>query len=650
MTSSMQTERVPTFQFVGGFLCLVIAVPMTLVLVLDHFGGLSLPGCGEGGGCAAAARSWWGKVPGTEWPVSFVGLAYFTGLLLAWFACREGIPAAFRYLVRLGALLSVMFCVVMIVKGTICWYCIGTHAANLVFWGLMESVRTKPAVSLRPLVATAVVFVIATVVLGIFERQQKEQTLAKLDQEADESLQEIIDATSEKAASAQLTETTVRNDTSVSKSDSTKNAIPEPVTENTDSSEATAEQNTGLTGRYRWGPEKAAIRIVMQTDYQCPDCRAVELKAREILNQRDDVSLSIKHFPMDKSCNTGMSRTLHGNACWAARAAETAGILRGADGFFEMHHWLFDRRGSFTNQELNDGLLELGYDPYEFVELMKSQETLELVQTDIEEGRGLGLRFTPMIFINGVQLRGVFEQNASKLIHAVNRLAATNPPPMTAAADRPPNAIEKYVGDWQASRRLTLPPDSHPWAKGPERAKMNIVVWGDYQEKWTIKADRAIVKWLEGKADVRYSFRHFPFQKDCNAVLSVPTVHPKACLASQAAEAAGILGGLDGYWLMHHWLMDNHRSLNEASVRQGVGDLGFDAEALFETMKNPDVAAAIEEDCRAAKRSLKSRASLLHRGGIPTIYVNGKAVPWWRDQGKIFLDQILDAVYSGRAR
>ena len=64
----------------------------------------------------------------------------------------------------------------------------------------------------------------------------------------------------------------------------------------------------------------------MLTDYQCPDCRRLEDEAMRLVEERDDLSLSIKHFPMCAEatpgvpCNKYVKRTLHANACWAARA------------------------------------------------------------------------------------------------------------------------------------------------------------------------------------------------------------------------------------------------------------------------------------------------------------------------------------------
>ena len=610
-------------RYFGGFVFLGLAAILSVALVVDHFDVMRLPGCGEGGGCAQAAASKWGKVPGTSWPVSFVGLAFFGSLLAAWLDSGRSLPSILRQIVRVGALISVMFIVVMISQGYVCYYCLGAHAANLAFWILLETSKMRSGASLRPFFTTVVVFGCASAILGAIDGWASRRAVADLNRQADESLQEIIASSTQKVTDG-------GDSTTV-----TDSRDPEAI-------QGASDEGPGFTGRYRLGPEIAPIRLVIITDYQCPDCRAVEAKAREIMEGHDDVSLSIKHSPMDQSCNTHISRTLHSNACWAARVAEAAGLLRGEDGFWEMHHWLFDIKGSFTNQELREGLLELGYDPPEFIKMMTGDETLRLVQADADEAHDLGLFFTPMIFINGHQLRGVFAANAQKLVGAVEQLSAQHLPPLSAAGDKPPPALEKSIDDWREQPRRTLPPDLRRWADGPDDAKVRIVMWADYQEKQTARADRIIREWMEGRNDAQYIFRHFPFDESCNPVVT-RTAHPLACRASRAAEAAGILGGAEGYWKMHDWLMANQQVFGDTALRAAAVRMGFEPDVLLRTIDGPEVVNPIVEDARAAKRNKQSRISLLYRQGIPTIYVNGKAVPRWRLGSKSILAEVLDA-------
>ncbi len=162
---------------------------------------------------------------------------------------------------------------------------------------------------------------------------------------------------------------------------------------------------------------------------------------------------------------------------------------------------------------------------------------------------------------------------------------------------------------------------------------MTVVLWGDYQEPFTATADQSIREILAVGGDVRYTFRHYPFNQECNPVATA-TRHPQACLAARAAEAAGSIGGPDGYWRMHEWLMSNQGSLDVNSIRRAAPTLGLDPDALVAAMEQPEVAAAIAEDARAAKRfGLRS---------IPMIFVNGKFVPRWQLDGRSMLAEIVE--------
>jgi protein-disulfide isomerase len=136
--------------------------------------------------------------------------------------------------------------------------------------------------------------------------------------------------------------------------------------------------------------------------------------------------------------------------------------------------------------------------------------------------------------------------------------------------------------------------------------------------------DIAIRERIQGRPNVRYTFRHFPIDPKANPTLP-PNVrpealHPLAGRAAQAAEAAGSLGGIAGYWKMHDWLMRNLSSFNDESLRAAARSLGLDPAALFAAMDRPEIGAAIVEDARAAQQ--------LGLTGVPMVFINGKWV--WR--------------------
>jgi len=642
---------------------------MSLLLVLEEIHSVALPGCGEEGACEQAANSIWGKLPLVGWPTSFLGLAYFAAALITWVINCGALPKTLRYIVRLGVLASLFFSAILLVKWMVCPYCIAAHLGNIAFWITVEYTKARPAKVKVALSHAGVSFAAVSLALGIWNARVEAQSLAKAEADLTDTTQKIIEA-------SRQTETQPAVDRN-----STGAVSPDAAVE--------VQQRKPFTGRYRLGPEEAPIRIVMITDYQCRDCRRIEQQVHEIVTSRNDVSLSIKHFPFNKACNPCVRKEGHRNACWAARAAQAAGILWGDEGFFKMHSWLFQRRGVFqTTKELEDGIRSLGYDAEGFVKVMMSEETVRPIEEDCHEARALGLFFTPMIFINGVELKGWHAPQA--VSRAIEQIAATNPPARSAAFDRPALAVDKYVSDWRDEQVRQLPPDGSSWSIGPEDAAVDVVLWGDYQENGTAEADGIIRSFIVEGHPLRYTFRHYPFDGGCNPHIPFPR-HPLACWASQAAEAAGRLGGNESYWQMHAWLMEHQEDPLQAAatqlgldtdtlrkalytmteelrqkaatekgfavdaaldamkgaadegLRQAAGEMGLDHEALLAMMEDPAVLAAIGEDIGAGKKLPQLRYGTrpgLH--GIPTIFVNQRYVPRWQLKGQNVLRLILE--------
>ncbi len=582
----------PLFTMGGVFL--IISIGASLILVMKHLQFVEAPGCGAGGGCDQAANSPWGKVPLIDWPVSFIGLAYFVALAIMWInaTMNGGVTSMARTIVRLGAAMSVLFIIVMIAGGYLCWYCLATHLGNFAFLATIELAPKRTVGVGRNLAFAGGAFAVVTALqVGALTMVDKE-----LERQQQESVRQIVGA---------------------------------------DPSE-----RTPFTGRYRLGPEDAPIRIVVFGDYQCKLCRSTEPELQRILAQRDDVSLSVKHFPFSRDCNRfATSRMQHGNACWAARTAETAGILRGNDGFWEMHHWLFNRRGNFTAPELRAGLAELGYDAQQFEQIMMGAEALALVQADIEEGRGIFVTSTPAIFINGVQLRGV--DRVGVVTRAVQQVAASRPPSGSAINDEPAPSLTQIVDYWRALPTRAIPEKPETWMTGAssEAGLIDVVLWGDYQEPFTKAADGVLRGIMDARGDVRYAFRHYVFNVDCNPFITT-TKHPLACRAAAAAEAAGALGGNDGYWRMHDWLLANQATFGDAALRAAAPSLGFDADALLAEMNNTEHTEAISADATAGRS--------IGVNSVPTIFINGKRLASWRYDDQPVLATIIHEAASGQ--
>lgn len=593
---------------VAGFILLIAAIAASGMLVWQHFTAGSLPGCGPGSACADATGSAWGSVPLINWPVSFVGLAYFIGLAAAWLAVPTKGFGFLPWVVRLGAAFSILYVGVMIVGDMPCPYCIASHIANLAFLGVMETARLQVAragarsatagLLALPVQRLGIGFIAASVVLGGWQFQFSQRKAATAERELEDFTAAMV--------------------TAAESHDGT--------TERTD---------RGFTGRYLYGPEQAPIRIVKFTNYQCIDCQRIDAEVERILATRDDVSLSIKHFPMSNQCNRHISRDMHTNSCWAARAVEAAGILGGNDAYWQMHHWVFQRRGSFTEPELRTGLLQLGYrDPDAFIRVMRSNETLRLVQEDIEEAVSLGIMFTPMVFLNGVEFRGWTATNG--VARAINALAATNPDP-AATDDQPASAFEKHIGDWREGAVRRLSRISTARVIGPADARAQIVLFGDYEEPRVAEADAMIRSLIADNPNARYTFRHYPFNQGCNSHIT-RTAYEHSCWAHRAAEAVAIVYGSSGYWRMHDWLLENQEQaatmFTDDALRAAAASLGMDAEAIIEMMAGQQVAAALQTDTNDVQaRNVR---------GMPRLFVNDRWVPRWKFEGHDVLGTIIE--------
>lgn len=580
-------------RFVAGLLGLTISMSASAALVAKHLHLFSAPGCGAGSACDKAAESIFGSVPFVGWPLSHFGLAWFSVLLVAWVASFRGtlISGQLRNLVRLGAAGSLVYIGAMLIGGYLCPYCLAVHAGNFLFL-LSEAGarRTRgPLLAFAP--SAALVFGLVTGALVSAEAWQ----LRIAEQERLQSTQSIIEAT----------------------------GTPPVI------------QGEPFIGRYPRGPEQAPIRIVSFIDYACGACKKIEEQAERILSSRDDVMLSVKHFPLCTDCNAFVPDNMHPTSCRAAIAAETAGLLGGSDAFWAISRWLFERKGAFTNGQLRGYVAQSGLDVEAFFATLESEEPKRRVQADTEEADLLGVFGTPVVYINGGELKGFHGDDG--LVQAVEDLGAAGLPARDASADQPIGAIERHIAAWRSGTAADIRPGQHSWTLGPEDASgeeaqiIEVVLFADYLIPSTVQADALVRELVARRTDVQYSFRHFPLSAGCNPI-SKRTIHQFSCPAHYAAEAAGRLYGEHGYWSMHDWILSHQVEIDVAAIDVAAAELGFDVDVIRDGLNDPVILQAIEFDSREAAR-VRAFAS-------PSIVIAGRLVPNWRQPG--ILDLIVD--------
>jgi len=161
---------------------------------------------------------------------------------------------------------------------------------------------------------------------------------------------------------------------------------------------------------------------------------------------------------------------------------------------------------------------------------------------------------------------------------AVTQSAGNQNPEPTCQVDPPlptPNPTDEM---------LFAPDPEQDWIKGPEDGPITIVEYGDFQCPYCAEASQNLEDLMEKYPDeIRLVYRHFPLD----------SIHDKAILATQAAEAAG---KQDAFWEMHDLLyaaQDQWSDLNPAEFTQWAADqaedLGLDREQFEEDLNSEPI-------------------------------------------------------------
>ncbi|MWA01760.1 Na+/H+ antiporter NhaA [Actinomadura sp. LD22] len=166
--------------------------------------------------------------------------------------------------------------------------------------------------------------------------------------------------------------------------------------------------------------------------------------------------------------------------------------------------------------------------------------------------------------------------------------------------------------------------DDRDHVRGPERAPVTVVEYGDFECPYCGRAEPVIRELLAGQGDVRYVWRHLP----------LTDVHPQAHLAAQAAEAAA---AQDAFWEMHDLLFRHQDALQARDLVRYAGEIGLDVPRFRDDLRRAAGNARIAEDVDSADLSGVS--------GTPTFFVNGR-----RHHGAYDLESLRHAVAVARKR
>ncbi len=332
------------------------------------------------------------------------------------------------------------------------------------------------------------------------------------------------------------------------------------------------------------GDPNAPITIVEYTDYQCPYCSQHSSQTMpQVVQQMVEtgrVYYILKDFPLDQ---------LHPDARIGAAAARCAGEQ---EAYWEMHDALFAQQSVWAGNgeaAATEALLgmarELNLDTQEFGACLESGRFNDAVETNLQEGRSLGVNGTPHFFIDGYPLNGArpFEHfeiavglaEEGTLAEAFTQPSQPEPQQPQAPQQEYPLAIA--LGD--------------AFRIGDPNAPITIVEFTDFQCPYCSRHHQQtypqILQEYVETGIVQYVFKDFPLS----------SIHPQAVKASEAARCAG---DQDAYLEMHDILFNRQQ---EWSVSNPIPifaayatEMGLDTAEFTQCLETNKYEAAVNAD------------------------------------------------------
>lgn len=161
---------------------------------------------------------------------------------------------------------------------------------------------------------------------------------------------------------------------------------------------------------YFFGNPDSPVTIMEFSDFQCPYCSEVYPIINNLINNyKDKVRFSFHHFPLPN----------HKDAMQAALSLEAAGRQ---NKYWEMYNLLSkEYQAQGDKEQKNEQILnfaeKLGLDMATFKNDLNDTKNLDKIQKDLENGKKLGVKATPTVYINGRKIDGVRDyETYSKII------------------------------------------------------------------------------------------------------------------------------------------------------------------------------------------------------------------------------------------
>lgn len=141
------------------------------------------------------------------------------------------------------------------------------------------------------------------------------------------------------------------------------------------------------------GPVDAPVTVMVFDDFQCPYCaRLVPMIEKVVETYPTQVRVVFKHFPLN----------MHKFARQAAIASIAA---RNQGKFWQLHDQLFANYNQLNEEKIRELAASVGLDMERFDKDIENPALQQEISADMQLGTSSGVRGTPAVYINGVQLK-----------------------------------------------------------------------------------------------------------------------------------------------------------------------------------------------------------------------------------------------------
>jgi protein-disulfide isomerase len=210
--------------------------------------------------------------------------------------------------------------------------------------------------------------------------------------------------------------------------------------------------------------------------------------------------------------------------------------------------------------------------------------------------------------------------------------------------ERYDNKAAHTYTSWWISPMVKISTEGLPF-RGAAKARHTIVMYSDFLcpscykfEQWL---NDTVMPLGEKSAGWKFVFKPWPICQDCNPT-DKRNLHPKACEASYAAEAARIVGGDKAFWKMYDLLWEHQAEIKKGlAFEELAGQIGLNVETFVKAMNSDEVRqrvkASIDEginlgqDLLGAKeltekkrKTLKDDLEWVKVNSTPAVFIDGK--------------------------